>query len=253
MKEQTHDIILVNTNDEQIGTMEKMETHRKALLHRAFSVFIFNSKGEMLLQQRAMEKYHSPGLWTNSCCSHPKPGEETIAGAQRRLKEELGFSVPLEKAFDFIYKAEFDNGLTENEYDHVFVGGYEGAIVPNPAEVADYEYKPMAEIKADLVNHPEKYTAWFKIAFPKLEAYYEQKTRQKGQSGIEPEIKIFFRKIINTVSALVLWAVICIFLGLYLNWAVVYEKLNAFNIIFYGWFVISFAGLIYYFFRIWRK
>ncbi|MBX3257506.1 MAG: isopentenyl-diphosphate Delta-isomerase [Chitinophagaceae bacterium] len=253
MTDQAHDIILVNANDEQVGTMEKMETHRKALLHRAFSVFIFNSKGEMLLQQRAKEKYHSPGLWTNSCCSHPKPGEETIAGAQRRLQEELGFSVPLEKAFDFIYRAEFDNGLTENEYDHVLLGGYEGVITPNPAEVADYHYKPMDEIKADMVNHPEKYTAWFKIAFPKLEAYFRQKDLQRGVSGIEPEVKIFFGKIIHAVSALVLWAIISMFFGLYLNWAVVYETVNVLNIIFYAWFIISLGGLIYYLTRVWKK
>ncbi|MBX2923923.1 MAG: isopentenyl-diphosphate Delta-isomerase [Chitinophagaceae bacterium] len=253
MADQTHDIILVNTNDEQVGTMEKMETHRKALLHRAFSVFIFNSKGEMLLQQRAKEKYHSPGLWTNSCCSHPRPGEQTIAGAQRRLKEELGFSVPLVKAFDFIYRAEFDNGLTENEYDHVFLGEYEGAVVPNPAEVADYHYKPMDEIKAELVSQPEKYTAWFKIAFPKLEAYIRQKSRQRGTSGIEPELKVFFKKIIHAVSALVIWAIISMFLGLYLNWAIVYEKLNLLNIIFYSWFAVSLGALIYYFTSVWKK
>lgn len=174
MTTDVHDIILVNANDEQVGTMEKMETHRKALLHRAFSVFIFNNALEMLLQRRALEKYHSPGLWTNSCCSHPKPGEETITGAQRRLKEEMGFSVPLKKAFHFIYKAEFDNGLTENEYDHVFVGEYNDAIVPNPSEVMDYCYRPMNEIKTDLIHHPEKYTAWFKIAFPKIEDYLQK-------------------------------------------------------------------------------
>src|ERR1700712_4649445 len=114
------DVILVNELDEPTGKMEKMEAHRKALLHRAFSVFIFNAKGEMLLQRRSSHKYHSAGLWTNACCSHPFPGEDVKDAALRRLQEELGFTTPLEKAFDFIYKAAFDNGLTEYEFDHVF-------------------------------------------------------------------------------------------------------------------------------------
>lgn len=171
MNSLVHDIILVNDKDERIGTMEKMEAHRKALLHRAFSVFIFNNKGEMLLQQRALSKYHSAGLWTNTCCSHPYPGEETIEGAKRRLREELGFSVPLNKAFDFIYKAAFENGLTENEFDHVYVGEYDGDVFPVPEEVKDYCFKPMDEIKDELENFPHKYTAWFKIAFPRIEQY----------------------------------------------------------------------------------
>ena len=150
-----NDLILVNNKDEQVGTMEKMEAHRKALLHRAFSVFIFNTKGEMLLQQRAMSKYHSPGLWTNACCSHPRPGETTIAAAQRRLKEELGFVVPLQKAFDFIYTASFDNGLTENEFDHVFTGVYNGVIAPDPAEVMDFCYKPVNIIHEELKKTSE--------------------------------------------------------------------------------------------------
>src|SRR4249919_2599143 len=113
------EVILVNEQNEAIGTMEKMEAHRKALLHRAFSVFIFNSKGEMLLQQRALNKYHSGGLWTNACCSHPRPGELIEDAATRRLKEELGFETPLKKIFQFTYQASFDNGLTEHEFDHV--------------------------------------------------------------------------------------------------------------------------------------
>ena len=124
-------VILVNEQDEQTGVMEKMEAHQKALLHRAFSVFIFNDKGELLLQQRASDKYHSGGLWTNTCCSHPNPDEETITAAQRRLKEEMGFTTKLSKAFDFIYKSEFSNGLTEHEFDHVFTGYYNGEIHPD--------------------------------------------------------------------------------------------------------------------------
>lgn len=162
------EVILVNTSDEQIGTMEKMEAHQKALLHRAFSIFIFNNKGEMLLQQRAIKKYHSGGLWTNACCSHPFPGEETLTAANRRLNEELGFTTPLKKAFHFTYKAAFDNGLTEYEFDHVFTGTYEGVIYPNEEEVSDYCYKTVDEIEQSLQSHPNKYTAWFHLAFPQL-------------------------------------------------------------------------------------
>ncbi|GGB08272.1 isopentenyl-diphosphate Delta-isomerase [Puia dinghuensis] len=147
--------------------MEKMEAHRKAVLHRAFSVFIFNSKGEMLLQQRAGDKYHSPGLWTNACCSHPRPGEDTLAAACRRLREELGFTTSLEKLFDFTYRSEFDNGLTEFEFDHVFVGYYDDEdIHPNAAEVSDYRYCSLEEIKEGLAVHPDNYTSWFHLAFP---------------------------------------------------------------------------------------
>jgi isopentenyl-diphosphate delta-isomerase len=167
------EVILVNELDEQTGTMEKMEAHRKAVLHRAFSVFIFNGRGEMLLQRRALNKYHSGGLWTNACCSHPMPGESTEAAASRRLKEELGFVTPLKKTFHFIYRADFDNGLTEYEYDHVFTGVFDGMIHPNPEEVGDYCYKSMDEIRASLLTHSHKYTEWFKIAFHKLEYYLQ--------------------------------------------------------------------------------
>ena len=174
-----HDIILVNEKDEETGTGEKMDVHYKGLLHRAFSVFIFNHKGEMLLQRRALTKYHSGGLWTNACCSHPRPGETSIEGAQRRLKEELGFVVPLTEAFEFMYKAAFDNGLTENEFDHVFTGEYNGIILPDPAEVMDYCYKPMEDIKKELSSSPEKYTAWFLIAFPRLEEHLKMVRRER--------------------------------------------------------------------------
>src|SRR5687768_1222605 len=134
------EVILVNERDEAIGKMEKMEAHRKALLHRAFSVFIFNSNGDMLLQQRADNKYHSAGLWTNACCSHPLPGEETASAAARRLHEELGFSTPLRKAFTFTYRSDFENGLTEHEIDHVFTGIFDGEVFPNESEVKNYTY-----------------------------------------------------------------------------------------------------------------
>ena len=167
---------MVDEHDVQTGTMEKMEVHQKALLHRAFSVFIFNDKREMLLHKRADKKYHSGGLWTNACCSHPRPGEETKAAAQIRLYEEMGFNTELKKAFDFVYKAPFDNGLTEHEFDHVYIGNYNGDITPNAEEVSDYCFKSIEEVKDSIESHPQKYTEWFKIAFPKMEAYLETAT-----------------------------------------------------------------------------
>jgi isopentenyl-diphosphate delta-isomerase len=164
------EVILVDETDVPVGQMEKMEAHEKALLHRAFSVFIFNGKGEMLLQQRAAGKYHSPGLWTNACCSHPRPGEETAAAAGRRLYEELGFTTELEELFAFTYRSEFDNGLTEYEFDHVFVGFYEQAVRPDPAEISDYSYRDPEWIAADMEAHPARYTAWFLLAFPMVMA-----------------------------------------------------------------------------------
>ncbi len=164
------EVILVNEQDEQTGTIEKMEAHRKALLHRAFSVFIFNGKGEMLLQQRALGKYHSPGLWTNTCCSHPRPGEDVEVAASRRLKEEMGIDTSLQKIFDFIYRAEFENGLTEFEFDHVYTGIYSGDLIPNKQEVKDYCFRSMDDIEQDLLRWPEKYSAWFRIAFPTLKS-----------------------------------------------------------------------------------
>ena len=168
MDDSIQEVILVNEADEPMGTMEKMEAHRKALLHRAFSVFIFNAKGEMLLQQRSDNKYHSAGLWTNACCSHPSPGEGTDAAASRRLREEMGFEVPLNEVFSFTYKASFANGLTEHEFDHVFFGRYDGPVVPDTGEVKDHVFMSMEEIDASLQREPEKYTAWFVIAFPKV-------------------------------------------------------------------------------------
>lgn len=173
-------VILVNEQDEPVGTMEKMEAHEKAILHRAFSVFIFNSKGEMLLQQRAARKYHSGGLWTNACCSHPNPGEETKQAAQRRLNEELGFTTKLNKAFHFTYKEPFENGLTEYEFDHVFTGIYDGAIKPDADEVSDYCYKSVDDIKFSLQTHPQKYTAWFHIAFPKIVEWVNNSEHNEG-------------------------------------------------------------------------
>jgi len=171
-------VVLVNEQDKELGFMEKMEAHEKALLHRAFSVFIFNAKGEMLLQQRALGKYHSGGLWTNSCCSHPKPGELVDAAAVRRLKEEMGFETGLNKVFDFIYKAPFLNGLTEHEFDHVFVGEYEGPVLPDRNEVESYAYRSMEYITERLQEDPASFTAWFQIAFPKVKAWWQQNKKQ---------------------------------------------------------------------------
>lgn len=166
------EVILVTDTDRPIGTMEKMEAHRQPNLHRAFSVFLFNQQNKMLLQQRAHDKYHSPGLWTNTCCSHPRPGEDITAAATRRLKEEMGIeNARIDKAFEFVYQAAFDNGLYEYEYDHVFTGIYHGPTTVNPSEVASYCFKSLEEIKNEIDSRPELYTAWFKIALPKLEAF----------------------------------------------------------------------------------
>jgi isopentenyl-diphosphate Delta-isomerase len=176
------EVILVNELDEVVGSMEKMEAHEKAVLHRAFSVFLFDRKGNMLLQQRADSKYHSPSLWTNACCSHPMPGEGTKQAALRRLQEELGFTATIKKAFHFTYKAAFDNGLTEHEFDHVFVGEYEGEIEVNTEEVNDTCYKSMAEIKQELESNSAHYTEWFKIAFPLLEEWLQHQKEKHAEA-----------------------------------------------------------------------
>jgi isopentenyl-diphosphate delta-isomerase len=161
-------VILVNENDEQIGLMLKMEAHKKAVLHRAFSVFIFNDKYELMLQQRALEKYHSPGLWTNTCCSHQRDGESSIEAGKRRLLEEMGFSTELKQTTSFIYKAPFDNGLTEHEFDHILVGTYNEEPILNQQEVADWKWMPLEDVKTAIKENPADYTAWFKIIFEKF-------------------------------------------------------------------------------------
>ena len=159
------EVILVNEQDEQIGLMPKMEAHEKAVLHRAFSVFIFNSKNELMLQQRAAHKYHSPLLWTNTCCSHQRDGESNIEAGTRRLVEEMGFTTDLKEVTSFIYKAPFDNGLTEHEFDHVMTGFYEMDPDINKEEVEDWKWMPVDAVKSDIELNPEIYTAWFKIIF----------------------------------------------------------------------------------------
>ncbi len=161
-------VILVDTADRELGTMEKMEAHEKAVLHRAFSVFIFNDRGELMLQQRAAHKYHSPLLWTNTCCSHQRQGESNIEAGKRRLKEEMGFDVDLDEKFHFVYKAEFDNGLTEHELDHVMVGYYNGEPTINPEEVASWKWIDMEVLQQDMKDYPQDYTAWFKIIFDRF-------------------------------------------------------------------------------------
>ncbi len=167
-------VILVDENDIQLGLMEKIEAHEKALLHRAFSVFIFNDKGELMLQQRALHKYHSPGLWTNTCCSHQRDGESNIEAGKRRLQEEMGFTVELTETTSFIYKAPFDNGLTEHEYDHVMLGNYNDEPEINLDEVASWKWMPLPEVKDDIALNPHLYTEWFKIIFEKFYAKLNQ-------------------------------------------------------------------------------
>ncbi|PHQ28263.1 MAG: isopentenyl-diphosphate delta-isomerase [Leeuwenhoekiella sp.] len=167
-------VILVDENDNQVGLMPKMEAHEKALLHRAFSVFIFNDAKELMIQQRALSKYHSPGLWTNTCCSHQREGESHIAAGKRRLMEEMGFTAELEESISFIYKAPFDNGLTEHEYDHILTGSYNGEPNLNPEEVAAWKWMSLPDIKTDMEKNPQVYTAWFKIIFEKFYNHIEQ-------------------------------------------------------------------------------
>ena len=169
-----HDIILVDEDDRELGTGEKMNIHREGILHRAFSIFVFDSTGRLLLQQRSTSKYHSGGLWTNTCCSHPFPGEAVETAAIRRLREEMGFETPLKKVFHFVYRAELDQGLTEHEFDHVFVGEFEGQVRINPDEVRDHIYRDMRDLKQEMNDHPSRFTAWFLIAFPRLETWWAE-------------------------------------------------------------------------------
>lgn len=156
------EVVLVDEKDNEIGVSEKLEAHRSGQLHRAFSIFIFNSKGDMLLQQRATDKYHSGGLWTNACCSHPRPNESTLQAAERRLKEELGMGAPLKFLFSFQYKADFENGLTEHELDHVFIGTSNTTPVLNKEEAMAYQYVSPEHLLEDIKKQPDQYTFWFK-------------------------------------------------------------------------------------------
>jgi isopentenyl-diphosphate Delta-isomerase len=167
-------VILVNELDEEIGTMPKLEAHQRAVLHRAFSVFVMNSGGELMLQQRAAGKYHSPGLWTNTCCSHQRIGESNVEAGKRRLMEEMGFQTDLEELFSFVYKAPFDNGLTEHEYDHVLLGYYEEDPDVNPMEVSGWKWMKPEDIKLEMHENPLQYTAWFRIIFDRFYDHFLQ-------------------------------------------------------------------------------
>ncbi|MBE0423797.1 MAG: isopentenyl-diphosphate Delta-isomerase [Lutibacter sp.] len=168
---QEEQVILVNEQDEKIGLMPKMEAHEKAVLHRAFSVFVFNDKNELLLQQRAAHKYHSPLLWTNTCCSHQRDGEGNIEAGKRRLNEEMGFVCELKEVTWFIYKAPFDNGLTEHELDHIMIGYHNENPILNREEVENFKWMTIEEVQKDMENHPEIYTEWFKIIFQKYYSF----------------------------------------------------------------------------------
>jgi len=162
------EVILVDEEDREIGKMEKIRAHQEGRLHRAFSIFIFSPDGRMLIQKRAKEKYHCGGLWANACCSHPRPGETLEEAVHRRLREELGFDTELKEAFHFIYRATFPNGLTENEFDHVFIGFYSGPVQPNKEEVEEIKWVAPEEILEDMRKNPERYTPWFRIALEKV-------------------------------------------------------------------------------------
>src|ERR1700752_3630137 len=167
-------VVLVDEQDKELGTMEKLQAHREGKLHRAISVFIFNSEKKLLLQKRAAGKYHSAGLWTNTCCSHPKPNENTEHAATRRLREEMGMNCKLNHVFSFTYFAVFDNNLSEHEFDHVFFGDSDAVPKPNPEEISDWRYVGMEEIESQLKQNPEQFTAWFKLIFSKIKSEIEK-------------------------------------------------------------------------------
>lgn len=164
----TEFVILVDEKDNQIGTGEKLDTHRQAKLHRAFSIFVFNSKGEMMLQLRAKTKYHGGGLWTNVCCGHPRPGEPVEQAAIRRLKEEMGFECQLTKIFDYIYKVPLDKDMNEHEFLHVFKGTFDGVPKLNPEEADDWKWISMNDLREDMKKNPQNYTPWFKLSMERL-------------------------------------------------------------------------------------
>ena len=158
-------VVLVDKSGNQIGLMPKLEAHQKGILHRAFSIFLFNSKNQILLQKRSLMKYHSAGLWTNTCCSHPRDGEDIIDAGKRRLYEEMGIKTELKKEFEFTYNAVLENGLTEHEFDHVLIGNFNGTPILNKDEVEDWKWMSLEEIEKDINENQEDYTVWFVIAF----------------------------------------------------------------------------------------
>lgn len=177
-------MVMVDEADNVLGTMGKMQAHREGVLHRAISVFILNGNGEMLLQKRALSKYHSPGLWTNTCCTHPRLHESYADCARRRLKEEMGIITVLRPSFSFIYKGDVENGLTEHELDHVFVGQYEGPVNFDPAEVAACTFAPLSDVRKRLEERPEEFTIWFRAIFERVSGHLSgMESHKKG--GVE--------------------------------------------------------------------
>ncbi len=168
------EVVLVDEKDREVGRGEKMQIHRDGTLHRAFSIFVFNSEGKLLIHQRNRNKYHSGGLWTNTCCSHPRPGEKLEDAVKRRLKEEMGFTTELRKVFDFIYKVRFGNGLYEHELDNVFIGRFDGKPNPDPDEVDDWKWVDLKELLKDIKKNPDRYTYWFKEAIGRVIDYVEK-------------------------------------------------------------------------------
>jgi isopentenyl-diphosphate delta-isomerase len=163
-------VVLVDEQDQPLGEMEKLEAHRQGVLHRAISVFVFNGSGELLLQRRAAHKYHSAGLWTNTCCSHPRPGESVAEAAERRLMEEMGMDCPLTAQFSFVYRAEFEDGLIEHELDHVLTGHSDAEPTMNPDEVAEWRYASIEAVRDEMAAFPERFTPWFRICFERAVA-----------------------------------------------------------------------------------
>lgn len=166
-------VILVDDFDHEIGFQDKLTVHQQGLLHRAFSVFVFNSNNQLILQQRSDNKYHSPSLWTNTCCSHPKPQEKTKEACKRRLIEEMGISCELNFCFSFVYQCKFSNGLTEHEIDHIYIGFSDDSPKINPKEVKDWKYISLSDLEKEIEYNPEKFTEWLKICFSKLTDYYK--------------------------------------------------------------------------------
>jgi isopentenyl-diphosphate delta-isomerase len=179
-------VILVDAQDNEIGRMEKQEAHEKGCLHRAFSVFVYNSVGDLLLQRRALHKYHSGGLWTNTCCSHPRPGEANHAAAKRRLKEEMGFECTLMKAFTFLYHQEVGE-LTEHELDHVFIGSFDGVPVIDPEEVAEWRFVSIEDLQHEMASNPENFTVWFRLCLDRV-----QRFKATGGASHDPQIAYLF-------------------------------------------------------------
>lgn len=177
MVDKEEQVVLVNEQDDVLGAMDKLEAHRQGILHRALSVFVFNGRGEVLMHQRAHGKYHSGGLWTNTCCSHPRVGEDTKAAASRRLFEEMGLRCELEHAFAFLYRAEVGPGLVEHELDHVFIGSHEGPAQADPAEVSNMAWMTTAQLDEALREQPDRFTAWLKLCWPRVKDHVERTTR----------------------------------------------------------------------------